>query len=79
MLGVMRGVSRLGEGKLDKDDPIVIDLVQRVSRLEERTNSLERSVEYLKQRIESLDSKTWWILGSVILSILIQILFHVIR
>jgi len=69
----------LGEGKLDKDDPIVIDLVQRVSRLEERTNSLERSVEYLKQRIESLDSKTWWILGSVILSILIQILFHVIR
>jgi len=69
----------LGERKLDKDDPIVIDLVQRVSRLEERTNSLERSVEYLKQRIESLDSKTWWILGSVILSILIQILFHVIR
>ena len=69
----------MGEGKLDKDDPVVIDLVQRVSRLEERTNSLERSVEYLKQRIESLDSKTWWILGSVILSILIQILFHVIR
>ena len=69
----------MGERKLDKDDPIVIDLVQRVSRLEERTNSLERSVEYLKQRIESLDSKTWWILGSVILSILIQILFHVIR
>jgi hypothetical protein len=75
----MRGVCRLGERKLDKDDPIVIDLVQRVSRLEERTNSLERSVEYLKQRIELLDSKMWWVLGGVILSILIQILFHVIR
>jgi hypothetical protein len=67
------------EKRLDKDDPIVIDLLQRVSRLEERTNSLEKSVESLRQKIESIDSRTWYILASVILSILIQVLFHIVK
>lgn len=70
---------------LDKDDPIVIDLVQRVSRLEERVSGVEREINWLKEsvreiksRIESVDSKTWAILVSVILTILVQILFKVV-
>jgi len=70
---------------LNKDDPIVIDLVQRVSRLEERVSGVEREINWLKEsvreiksRIESVDSKTWAILVSVILTILVQILFKVV-
>ena len=67
------------EKRLDKDDPIVIDLLQRVSRLEERTNNLEKAIESLKERVESIDGRTWLILASIILSIIIQILFKVVK
>jgi hypothetical protein len=65
--------------RLDKEDPIVIDLLQRVSRLEERTNNLEKVIESLKERVESIDGRTWLILASIILSIIIQILFKVVK
>ena len=63
--------------KNDPNNPLMIEisgLRERVARLEERTESLEDVVNYLKQRIEKLDSKIWAILSGVVISILIQIL-----
>jgi len=63
----------------EKGDPLVIDLLQRVSRLEARVDALERALNSLKERAESIDSKTWWILTGVVLSILIQVLTRLLR
>jgi chromosome segregation ATPase len=60
--------------RLSQDDPIVIDLLQRVSRLEARVDSVERSVAEMRERVESIDSKTWYILSGVILTILIELM-----
>ena len=63
--------------KNDPNGPLMIEisgLRERVARLEERTESLEDVVNYLKQRIEKLDSKIWAILSGIAISILIQIL-----
>ena len=69
-----------GEKKrLDQDDPIVIDLLQRVSRLEARVDGLERSINTLKDKIDSIDGKTWYILTSIILAILLEILRWVVH
>jgi hypothetical protein len=32
----------------------------------------------LKEKVESIEAKVWWIMGSIILSILLQILFRLI-
>jgi hypothetical protein len=65
--------------RLDQDDPIVIDLLQRVSRLEARVDGLERAINTLKDKIDSIDGKTWYILTSVILAILVEILRWVVH
>jgi PII-like signaling protein len=56
---------------LSRDDPIIIEIVQRLARLEAR-------VEDLDEQVRDLKSKVWWILTGIILSILIQILMKVI-
>jgi archaellum component FlaC len=82
-------VKRLSEDErrtLNKSDPIVSgflsdisDLKIKVARLEERQNNLERTVEYLKQKIEGIDSKVWYILSGVIVSIILQILLRMMH
>ena len=67
------------ERRLDSDDPIVIDLLQRVSRLEARVDALEKTMNSLREKIERIDSKTWYILTGIILGILIEILRWVIH
>jgi predicted RNase H-like nuclease (RuvC/YqgF family) len=64
--------------RLNPEDPVVLDLLQRVSRLEARVDALERAVEELNKRVESIDAKTWWILTGVVLSILIQVLMRLL-
>jgi len=71
---------------LNKNDPIVSsflsdisDLKIKVARLEERQNNLEKTVEYLKQKIEGIDSKVWYILSGVIVSIILQILLRMMH
>jgi len=64
-----------------ENNPLVIEIAslrERVARLEERTESLEGVIKYLKSRIEKLDGKVWAILSGVILSILIQIVIGVL-
>ena len=74
------------EKTLNKNDPIVSsflsdisDLKIKVARLEERQNNLEKTVEYLKQKIEGIDSKIWYILSGVIVSIILQILLRMVH
>jgi cell division protein FtsB len=69
----------------DKRDPGYVslsadisDLKVKFARLEERQNSLEKTVDYLKGKIESIDNKVWYILSAVIASILLQILLRLI-
>jgi hypothetical protein len=64
-------------------DPLFIDLVQRVSKLEERSVGLEKlmgalkdDVGALKGRVESLEGKVWYIVVGIGVSILLQILLR---
>jgi len=61
-----------------KKDPILLDMVQRIAKVEERTNFMEEIINDLKHRIESLDQKVWVVLSGVILSILVQILLRLV-
>jgi len=70
----------VSEEKRD-NDPMMMDLVQRVTRLEERVSAVERFMEGLQkrldgleQKISSVDSKTWYILSGVIVGILLTLL-----
>jgi len=74
------------ERKLSKEDPIVIDLLQRVSRLEARVDGVEKIMNILKEKVEKLeqlvkevDSKTWYIVAGIVISILIQILLAILK
>jgi archaellum component FlaC len=66
-------------GEENNGNKLLLDLAQRVSRLEARVEALERSVEHVSSRVERVDLKTWWILSGVILSILIQVLFRLVH
>jgi cell division protein ZapA (FtsZ GTPase activity inhibitor) len=67
------------ESRLNPNDPVVVDLLQRVSRLEARVDALEKAMAELRERAESIDSKTWWILTGVVLSILLQLLMRLLH
>jgi len=74
------------ERKLSREDPIVIDLLQRVSRLEARVDGVEKIMNILKEKVEKLeqlvkevDSKTWYIVAGIVISILIQILLAIVK
>jgi phage shock protein A len=68
-----------------RDDPLFIELVAKVARLEERVNGLERTIAFVKEKIEGLekrmekvDNRIWWILATITVSIIVQILLRVI-
>jgi hypothetical protein len=68
-----------------RDDPLFIELVAKVARLEERVNGVEKSlafvkekVEGLEKRVEKIDNRTWWILATIAVSIIVQVLLRVI-
>jgi predicted nucleic acid-binding Zn-ribbon protein len=83
--------------RLDREDPVIVDMLQRVSRLEERTTSLEKEIGWLKEatkdlkasverlesridsRLRSIDSRLWWLVGTVVLTLVVLGLQLVIR
>jgi archaellum component FlaC len=74
------------ERELSKEDPIIIDLLQRVSRLEARVDGVEKVMNILKEKVEqleevvkSVDSKTWYIVAGIAISILMEILIAVLK
>jgi len=70
-------VVSLSEGRrtrLEADDPIILDLFQRVARLEERTSALERDVTYIKRVLTRIDSRLWYVVAGIAVTILTQII-----
>jgi len=74
------------EHRLSSNDPIVIDLLQRVARLESRVDSLERTLQSLDKKIDSVeesikevDSKTWYIVAGILVTIAIDLLLIMLR
>ena len=45
----------------------LVELTERVARLEEDNR-------WLKRRLEELDRRTWWILSGIVVTILIEVL-----
>lgn len=40
--------------RLDREDPVIVDILQRVTRLEERATSLEKEIGWLKEATKDL-------------------------
>jgi len=56
-----------------KPNPEIVTLIERVTRLEERVSALNGEVEELKRYLKRVDSRLWWILGGVILTVLLTL------
>jgi tetrahydromethanopterin S-methyltransferase subunit B len=64
------------------DEPVIAEIVslrERVARLEQRTENMEGTLKTIKERLEKLSDRVWYILSGVILSILLQILLKVLH
>ena len=65
-----------------KDDPLMVEIAglrERVARLEQKSENVESTLSTIKQRLEKLSDRIWYILSGVVISILLQILLRVIR
>jgi predicted RNase H-like nuclease (RuvC/YqgF family) len=68
------------------ENPVIMDIIQRVTRLEEKFSALEKMLSFLKEKIEEvesvterIDERTWFIVAGVVISILVQILIAVLK
>jgi hypothetical protein len=68
------------------ENPVIVDIIQRVARLEEKFSALEKMLNFLKEKIESvesvterIDERTWFIVAGVMISILVQVLVAVLK
>jgi len=60
--------------KRQKEDDPVVDIRERLVKLETRLDGMDKTLADFKKRIETLDSRLWWLLGGIILSILLALL-----
>jgi hypothetical protein len=58
--------------KKDESNPLTMDLKDRITKLEVH-------VSYIKDQVESLNNRTWWILSTVVLSILLAIVLALLK
>jgi len=72
--------------ELGVEDPVIVDIIQRVTRLEEKFSALEKMLGFLKEKIEAvesvterIDERTWFIVAGVVISILVQVLVAVLK
>jgi hypothetical protein len=70
-----------GDGKRREhaEDPVIVDIIQRVARLEEKFSALEKMLSFLKEKIERIDERMWFIVAGVVISILLQVLAAVLK
>jgi hypothetical protein len=62
----------------EEGNSLILDVAQRLSRVEERVSGLEKRLDRLERRLEGIDTRTWGILGSIIIVILLQILLRIL-
>jgi hypothetical protein len=64
------------------DNPVMVEIAglrERVARLEQKTENMEGTLKTIKDRLDKLSDRVWYVLSGVILSILIQILLRVLH
>jgi hypothetical protein len=57
----------------------IAGLRERVARLEQKSENMEGTLKTIKDRLDKLSDRVWYVLSGVILSILIQILLRVLH
>ena len=63
------------------DNPIMLEIIslrERTARLEERVGGLEETINGVKSKLDRIDSRLWYLLSSVIASIILQIFWRLI-
>jgi|GEM_PF-3267248 len=63
----------------DKDDPKCEHLAERVTRLEEDNKWYKEKFNQMEKRIESIDSRSWYILGGVIITLITTAIDIIVR
>ncbi|MFP3256610.1 MAG: hypothetical protein RXO36_02230 [Candidatus Nanopusillus acidilobi] len=64
---------------MEDEDPKLDQLAERVARLEEDNKWYKEKFNEIDKRIKEVDSKTWYILGGIIVTILIEIVDILVR
>ena len=61
------------------EDPKCEKLAERVTRLEEDNKWYKEKFNEMDRRIKEVDNKTWYILGGIVVTILIEVLDILVR
>ena len=67
--------------KQNPESPLMLEIIslrERTARLEERVGGLEETINGIKAKLDRIDSRLWYLLSSVIASIILQILWRLI-
>jgi len=71
---------------MEDKDPKIDQLAERVARLEEdnkwykeKFNEMEKSIEYLGKTVKDVDSRSWYILGGVIITLITTAIDIIVR
>jgi len=63
----------MSKSKRKRGDNPVVDLRERLSRVEARLDGMDGVLEDIKEKVRSLDNRLWWLLGGIILSIVLAL------
>ena len=63
----------------DKEDSKCEHLAERVTRLEEDNKWYREKFNEMDKRIKEVDNRTWYILGGIVVTILIEVLDILVR
>jgi predicted nuclease with TOPRIM domain len=70
------------ENNPKEDNPVVSKvsgIEVKIARLEERLNAYAKDVEDIKNRLEKLEGKVWYIISGILLTIALQILILLLK
>jgi predicted nuclease with TOPRIM domain len=65
-----------------EDNPIISKFTSievKIARLEERLNAYAKDVEEIKNRLNALEGKVWYIVTGILVTIALQILILLLR
>ena len=63
----------------DKEDPKCEKLAERVTRLEEDNKWYKEKFNEMEKRVESIDNRSWYILGGVIITLITTAIDIIVR